>query len=430
MLGIDGYTVKWGADTRDFDRASRHVRDQSGRDAREFESHWSRAAKHASDKFIGFRNAGDAVKVGIAGVTGAVATLTKGLQGLGNRAEEIGSKFESVKDSLSGIAENLAGDVGGASALDAFEGFLDEFKEFQSLNRDYFQGAGTTAMLEGAVRDRASQTAAFALAKSEGDRLVGSRNQLSRAQLERQAKDDMSARQQLYELERKDAEDKFAKEETLARGDARRIAFAKEILALEIDAADARFNADVQSLNAVSDEAREKDSEAQKRQQEADELAKKKQFDEQARSSARIAEANDFLEITKRTAEIDTLRSRGMKEQAEAAQIRLDAERDVAEVMEKEDADLVARLDAADAILAARDAALGALGIRPAERRQDISTFLGPGTSGARGELRGQVLGGPDASFGRTVNIQEQQLSALQEIARNTSQTQLGVLGP
>lgn len=426
MLGVDGYTVKWGADTSDFDRANRHVVNESRRGAQEFESHWTRAAKSASDKFIGFRNAGDVVKVGVAAAAGAVGLLTKSFNELAKQNEETGRSIEGIGRAWSDVQSRLAVTLGGAEGGDIVSKFLKEYKGFVDLNIDFFEGAGTAAFVDGVMRDRAAQDALFKSRQPALERMSTAKTGLVRADLEMRARDDMQARAELFEAHREDALRKFEKEERT--GDSMRIKAAQEVLALELQSAQTRFDADVQALNDAA-AIEEKGIEEDRRRQAADRETNLKRFqDEEDRREQAVAGARAFLEVTRKTADIERLRAYGRTEEANAAQIRLDAEQDILAIMEREDAALWDRLDAAEAVLAARDAKLNGL-VRP-EARSDISTFLGPGGGGARGELAAQVLGGQNANYNRTISIAERQANLLEDIARNTAQPSLGVLGP
>lgn len=421
MLSVEGYKVEWGADTAKFEEASKKVRATAGHDASFFAREWETAGHKAKKTMFGF---GNVAKAAIGGVGGAVAIGIKGVLAFSDANEEAGRSMKAMKDSFTDLFVSIGADISGAmGGLGSFVGLLKEGRDYFV---DLFQGEGTAKELADALAGRRAQTDQN---KARSD-ITGKAASARRARIMGHDVADEAGIQAAYQLRLTEALKAYNAE--ARSGDAVRIRAAAELYDIETAKAGETHQNELEAMQEFWNGVRAKQAalgkERQDRENDAREAAKKEQDDANARQKD-LKDQNDRVSLAQKQAQIDLLAATGRDTEAQEAKIRLETEQQIAKVMDEQNVSLFARLAAADAISAAANAQILGLGTSK-DKKQSLSASIMAGGIGAGRGLAAQVFGGPAASQDKQTTIAESQLAALKDIAKNTSQSTLGLIGP
>lgn len=408
MLSVDGYTVKWGADTTDFERGSERVRKRVRADSQFFSDEWEKAQVKFRARVFGLSNVGMAV---FGGVAASIGIATKALDKFAESHPSTRRELDELGSEMDKVWQDIGANVTGAIA--PIKTAIGWMKDFVNWTTDVFQGEGISVS-DALAQEKAQQKAIDERVAFEENARKALRSNASPSNFV-DLWEEANRLSNIIERDEADWNKKFPDPASIKKS--RRIADAKFKEAWE------PFNKAVAEQDKIDKQV----AEAIEKTNEASSKRLENFFDE----ADRLEKAREYLSVSMRTAQIEEMRARGAEREADAAKIRLDTERELREIWSQEGPGIDEKLAAAEAVNAAAEAQIaGWKSSKKAERPDMISTFLAPGMVGAGRDLLPQVLGGQNATYTKTITLAEQQLNALQDIVRNTSQNQLGVLGP
>jgi hypothetical protein len=419
MLSVEGYKVEWGADTTKFDEASRRVRATSAGDASFFAKEWDLAKHKAQKSIFGFANV---ARTAMGGVAAAFGLMAKGVVDFAASNEEAKHDLDDIKDSFKSLFVSIGADASGLI------GTVGDLVELLKTGRDYFvdlfQGEGTAASLTAALKGRQDQDAQMKARTAITGKVVSAR----RDALFGHDVGDQDAIQLAYQ--ERLAMARRAYDAEARSGDAVRISAARELFDIETAAAGDKRQNELEAYDAFWKGVRDKQEAITKERDAKAKAAEEDRTREQEAENNRqktIAGEAQKVELARKHAQIQLLAATGRDKEARDAQIRLDTEERIADVMANQSVSLFARYAAADAISAAADAELGKA---TGKRLEQVGGSIASGGIGTGNVLSAQVFGGAGSSVDKQTTLAESQLTALKEIAKNTSQSTVGLIAP
>lgn len=416
-LSVDGFTVEWGADTRQYEMANKRVRDDAKRTAFTVEKEWEGASKKTMKQLLGFSNI---AKATFAGVGGAIGVGAKGALEFVKVNEEAGHSLTALQKSIKDLWVSIGADASGTFSI--LKDGIDLMKDGRDYFVDLFQGAGSAQSLKDAMAERQAQDRNFKAQMDANKRAKDSRKDLL-GSIEVGDARYLDAQRELIQNDLNEAAKQAQAD--LNSGDAKRIKDAREMLDLEQQIANIKWNAALDAEENWWKEGRAKqkaaaDAKAQAIEQEQaeSERRQRERDEEKERLNALRMDVKEMGEA----ARLATLRATGRGKEADAAEIQAKYEMDIAKVRDAWGVDLDDKLATIAALQAARGAELADLSRKA--MGTDIKGSLAAGSFS--GQAFAQAFGGKGADL---KTVEKSQLKVLENIEKNT-RNQSAVMAP
>lgn len=416
-LSVDGFTVEWGADTRQYEMANKRVRDDAKRTAFTVEKEWQGAQKKTAKQLLGFSNVAKAAMVGVGA---SVGIATKGAMEFAKVNEEAGHELASLQKSAKDFWVSVGADA--AVAFGVIKDGINLMTSARNYFVDLFQGEGSAQMLKDALREREAQTKLNAARTAVTGKSKDARKEALGA-IEVGDARYLDAQRELIQKDL-DAAAKSVQADLIS-GDAIRVKAARQVLEYEQQIANIKWNA---ALDAEDNWWKESRARQKAREDEKAAAVEAEQAISERRQKERDEEKerqNDLrMEITglREAARLTTLRATGRNAEADAAEIQAQYEMDIAKVRDAWGIDLDEKLATISALQAARGAELGALAKKA--MGTDIGGSLAAGSFS--NQAFAQAFGGKGADL---KTVEKSQLEVLRQIEKNTK-TQTAVMTP